>query len=272
MSRVHAPKRTRPATPAMIELPWHATAALLLEAHRLVMLVGEPGSGKTSWAQQAALDLAGKAPESLQGTPETELSQLWGLYTLVGAETRFVDGPLPRALKRGAALLVEELNLVPLETRAHLLALRGQPQVVNPVNGEVLTVPASFRLLATSNPESLSCYRNGKLAEALYDDFLILEVPALGRREIEALAAANHPEADPQLRERAVTLWERFSSLPEREEKNAGPRPSFRAVGQFLKLRTAGLDEAQAIQVAFVNKFITDPDAHGAAKFRASLD
>ena len=176
----------------LMELPWHRTADQMLNLHRLVMLVGNPGVGKTTFAQDAARTATGRPAASLQGTPETELSHVFGFFSLKREETAFCDGPLPRALKSGCWLIVEEFNLIPLEVRAALLALRGQDEITNPFTGEVLPIPHDFRLVATSNPETLTCRRNSAIAGALLDDFLILDVPDLSPEMIEELLRHEH--------------------------------------------------------------------------------
>ena len=259
------------AAAGFVRLPWHETADAMMRAHRLLMLVGEPGAGKTTWALEAARRFSGRDPEVVQGTPETELSHLWGTYTLANGETRFLDGPLAAALRRDGVLLVEEMALIPLETRAALLALRGLATVRNPLNGESLAVSPAFRLVATSNPESVRCVRNGKIAQALYDDFLVLEVPLPSEAELRALVDARFADASAERREEAMGLWRRFRDVGERAENKAGVRVGVRAISHWLSLRAAGLDADAATTVAFVNPFFVDEDLHAAAKFDSSI-
>ena len=95
----------------LVDQPWFADAKLMLEDHRLVLFVGEPGVGKTTFAVNAAREFTGTDPEILAGSPETEQQHVFGMWTLAGDSTSFVDGPLPRALKSSRWLLVEEMNL-----------------------------------------------------------------------------------------------------------------------------------------------------------------
>lgn len=259
------------ATPALIPLPWHKTAERMLDAHRLILLVGEPGSGKTSWALEASRRRTGREAEVIQGTPETELGHLWGTYTLVDGATRFLDGPLPAALKEAGLLVVEEMSLIPLETRAALLALRGVEVIRNPLTGERLPILPAFRLVATSNPENMRCYRNGKIAQALYDDFLTLEVPAPTEEQIGEMLRANFPETPVAQRLDALARWKRLADVAKKEDNKLGLRLGYRSVAHFLALRAQGLDADEAATVAYVNKYFLDEDAHQAAKFSASL-
>lgn len=269
-----APTVPPPAsTPAarLTVLPWHRTAERMLDAHRLILLVGEPGSGKTSWALQASYARTGREAEVIQGTPETELGHLWGTYTLVDGATRFLDGPLPAALKEGGLLVVEEMSLIPLETRAALLALRGVSVIRNPFTGDRLAIPPAFRLVATSNPESMRCYRNGKIAQALYDDFLTLEVPSPTEEHIAAMVESNFPGTATADRQDALGRWRRLADVANKQENKLGLRLGYRSVAHFLALRAKGLEADEAAAVAYVNKYFLDEDAHQAAKFSAML-
>lgn len=253
----------------IIPLNWHQKAETMLSVHRLVMLVGEPGIGKTLWAMNAARTRTGNDAEMLQGTPETEMNHFWGVYALTDGNTQFCDGPLPRALKKNRYLVIEEFNLIPLESRASLLSLRGQSRITNPFTGEEIQIPETFRLIATSNPESIKCRKNTKISQALLDDFLILEVENMENKDIQKMLATEFPQAKPEVLKEAMGLWKQFSTVSTGGEN--GIRLSYRAAQHLMKLMMAGLDRESAMRIALVNKFISDEDAFGAAKVAASI-
>jgi len=254
----------------MKEQAWHRVGFRLLKVHDLVMLVGNPGVGKSTFAAEAARILTGQAPEVLQGTPEAGLRHVFGFFSPgAGGKTGFVDGPLPRALKQQRCLLVEEFNRIGPEVRAALLALRDQAAVINPFTGERLVVPGCFRLIATSNPESMACRRDDGVANAMVDGFLVLEVPDLNKPAIRDLLRFHFPNVSAARRERVVELWEEYAGIGEPESPRA--QLGYRAAAHLMALLESGLDERIGIEVALINQYIIDPDRHIAAKLHASL-
>jgi nitric oxide reductase NorQ protein len=259
--------------PRILDLSWHADARMLLEIGKppLVLLVGEPGCGKTTFARAAAIHYTARPPKTLSGSPETEQSHLFGRWTLSGNETRFIDGPLPVALKDNSWLLIEEFSQIPIECRASLLPLRDQDEITNPLNGEVLSVPPEFRLIATSNSESLTCRKNTGIAKVLYDGFFALEIPELDDIQVARFLRHHFPKASKHLVERVLALWNEYRNLNSRGASGKSLL-SYRAAAHLMSLLERGMDEARAVQIALVNKFLAgDPDLFSAAKLKNSI-
>jgi len=259
--------------PAILELPWHADAAALLDLGKppLILLVSEPGCGKTSYARQAAVTTTKQPPLVISGSPESEQSHLFGRWTLAGEETKFVDGPLPAALKSGRWLLIEEFSQIPIECRASLLPLRDQDEITNPLNGEVLPIPPDFRLVATSNSETLTCRKNSGIAKVLYDGFLVLEVPDLDDIQVGRFLKFQFPEASKKQTGRVLHLWNEYRGLTS-QGASGKQSLSYRAASHLMSLLERGMPETRAVQIALVNKFLTsDADLFSAAKLKNSI-
>jgi|CXWL01.1.fsa_nt_gi midasin (ATPase involved in ribosome maturation) len=262
------------ATPFQVR-SWHKLALTTLAVPkdgRLLLLVGEPAAGKTTFAFHAAKRHTGDSPEIIQGTPETELNHIWGYLGLAQGETQYCDGPLPRALKQKRWLLVEEFNLIKWDVRQRFLELRESDSVTNPVTGERITIDPAFRLIATSNPENLKCRRNATDAMALMSAFRIIEVPALMADDIRDLLCAHYPQAGLTLIDHAVALWDTYADIGSNETKtDYRLRLTYRAASHLVGLLLQGVDERDAVNIALVNKYIFDSDLHTAAQLKASF-
>ena len=77
--------------PAILDLPWHAHARTMLniKTRRMNLWVGEPGTGKTTFAKYVVVQNTGSEPEEIQGTPTREPEHIWGYKDLEGDRLLF---------------------------------------------------------------------------------------------------------------------------------------------------------------------------------------
>ncbi len=276
----------------LVEQPWHRLAHAAVRISRLTLLIGLPGAGKSHLAWHLARRLTGQDPQFLQGNPTTDLLHLWGHPTISALETGFVDGPLACALKNNQVLIVDDFGLIPIEVRAELLKLRsGQSVAHNPYSKERLKIRANFRLIATSNPESLRC--RGARAEglrALLSDFLILVAPPLNsqaileilRQEVAPSRTEFSAESpiDDSLRqtvvpdcaqiERAMHHFDAISRAVDEEcqDNSVKVMLTIRSARHLAALLALNVPESQAVETALINQFVLDEDVHEALKLR----
>jgi len=255
-------------------MAWHDDANLVVRQHRLLMIVGAPGCGKSWYAKRQAQQATGRPAVVLRGTPKTDLVHVWG-GRVIGdnMQTGFADGPLARSLKSEDWLVVEELNLIPLETRGYLLDLRGEDSITNPITGEVIHISPNWRLIATANSDSVACHRHSGVAAALIDDFIVIDVADLSPSLLKEMLVDNFPTASMKLIRETIEAWSSFREVGETSDAG-GDAPSklnFRSASHYLKLRLAGMTPTKATRYALVNKHIIDADRHTAALVKAGL-
>lgn len=75
-----------------------------------VYVTGLSGNGKTTTFEQVCAEL-GREFFRVNITPETSEDDLLGGFRLINGETVWVDGPVVTAMKRGAFLLLDEIDL-----------------------------------------------------------------------------------------------------------------------------------------------------------------
>ncbi len=182
-----------------------------LELGMNVVLKGPPGVGKSFLARYLCAQ-TNRPLYRVTLSETTYREDLLGHLHLVSAAdgetvTRWIDGPLTRAVREGGVLLLDEINAADANTVAALNAVMEQRETRSltiPETGEQLTPHEEFRVIATANPGYQGTY---ELNDAFEDRFrhvkldylpqsvevdLIFERTAIdpGRRpEIEALVA-----------------------------------------------------------------------------------
>jgi MoxR-like ATPase len=253
------------SVPSLVPMPWHQTARLALATHRILVLIGDPGSGKTEFVQQHCRATTGEPAEELQGGPKVDDLSFFGRYTLAGDTTPFVDGPLWRALRRGSWFVLNDAGQVPFAQLSALLPLRHAGELTNPVSQERLPVPASFRLVLTGNRENHSCKSNLTAMQSLLDGSLLVEVPEPIDDVVRAVLRAHQPGLADELVTRLLAVRRRFQDLNGEDEKRR-IHIGIRALLQLGTLLTAGMSESDAIATAVVGKFLLDKDRYDAAR------
>lgn len=146
-----------------------------LELGMNVVLKGPPGVGKSFLARYVCAQT--NRPLYRQTLSETTYREdLVGHLHLVSSTsgetvTKWIDGPLTRAAREGAILLLDEINAADANTVAALNAVMEQRETRSltiPQTGEQITPHEEFRVIATANPGYQGTY---ELNDAFEDRF-----------------------------------------------------------------------------------------------------
>jgi MoxR-like ATPase len=143
--------------------------------HR-VLLYGPPGTGKSSWAGTAFAHVERVTLHS-QMPPEDLIGSMALSASKGGTNTVWQDGPAVRAMRRGCALVLDEVDQHSPELRCALHALLDDKAIagITLPNGERVEPAEGFAVIATTNAEP------SILPEALLDRFdlvLLADKPA----------------------------------------------------------------------------------------------
>ncbi len=183
-----------------------------------VLLKGPTGCGKTRFVEHMAWRLLGRqghAMPLLTVACHEDLSatDLIGRYLLHGDETRWIDGPLTRAVRAGGLCYLDEVVEARKDTTVVIHSLTDHRRVL-PIDktGELLAAHPDFLLVISYNPGYQSVLKD--LKPSTRQRFVSLEFgyPAPA---VEATIIAHESGVDAAMAERLATIGAKVRQLHE---------------------------------------------------------
>ena len=158
-------------------------------------ITGLSGNGKTTMVQQIC---ATNNREFVRAniTKETDEDDLLGGFRLLNGESVWVDGPAVVAMKRGAILLLDEVDLNPDKIMCLQPVMEGNPIFLKKINRYVYPVKG-FNILATANTkgqggeESVKFIGTSIMNEAFLERFAITIEHEYPTRAVEKKIVMN---------------------------------------------------------------------------------
>lgn len=137
--------------PAYIKTPHHNTIKSIIESGVFfpTFITGLSGNGKTISVEQVCAQLKRKLVR-VNITTETEEEDLLGGMRLLNGETIWFDGPVVRAMKEGAILLLDEIDLGTNKLLCLQSVLEGKGVFLKKI-GEYVKCHPQFNVIATAN-------------------------------------------------------------------------------------------------------------------------
>jgi MoxR-like ATPase len=135
-----------------------------------VFITGLSGNGKTLMVEQSCSEL-GRECIRVNISIETDESDLLGGPTLVNGNVVNRDGPVITAMKRGAILLIDEVDRGSNKLMCLQGILEGKPYY-NKKNGEMVYPKNGFSIIATANTKGRGSEEGRYLSQILDDAFL----------------------------------------------------------------------------------------------------
>jgi cobaltochelatase CobS len=117
------------------------------------LLWGYHGSGKSTLAEQTCAR-TNRPAIRVQHSVDTEGSDVVGQWTLIGGETKFIYGPLARAMRDGLVYIADEYDFaLPNVLAIYQAVLEGAPLFIKqaPENMATIKPHPDFRFIATGN-------------------------------------------------------------------------------------------------------------------------
>jgi len=229
-----------------------------------VLLKGPTGVGKTRFVEYMSWRLHnrnGRGHE--EGVPlitvacheDLTASDLVGRYLLEGEETRWIDGPIARAVKVGAICYLDEIVEARKDTTVLIHPLTDYRRLL-PVDkrGELLEAADGFLLVMSYNPGYQSALKD--LKHSTRQRFVAIEFD-YPPRDQEAAIIERESGVDPGVAHELAKLAEKVRNL---KEHGLGEGVSTRLLVYAGKLIAGGITPRRACQVAIVWALTDDPE------------
>ena len=244
-----------------------------------VLLKGPTGCGKTRFIEHMAWKLGrplttvkkkrGKAAEDGNPIPlvtiacheDLTASDLVGRYLLESDGTRWMDGPLTRAVKAGGICYLDEIVEARKDTTVLIHPLTDHRRIL-PVDkrGQVLEASSQFLLVISYNPGYQSALKD--LKHSTRQRFIALEFD-YPPREIEAEVVEKESGCSKEAAQSLAKLGEKIRNL---REHGLNEGASTRLLIYAGKLIAQGIPARRACQVAVVWALTDDQELHKSAE------
>jgi MoxR-like ATPase len=141
-----------------------------------VFISGHSGNGKTFMVEQAC-SKAKRAMIRVQMSRETDEDDLIGGFRLIEGETKFMKGPVLRAMELGALLLIDEADRAdPGKAMCLQGILEGKPYYMKKT-GEIITPAEGFNIIVTANTKGRGSDDGRYVAATMLDDAWLERFP-----------------------------------------------------------------------------------------------
>ena len=238
-----------------------------------VLLKGPTGCGKTRFIEYMAFklgrpltvvkDVTGAAKDHEPGLPlvtvacheDLTASDLVGRYLLEGGTTRWIDGPLTRAVKAGGICYLDEVVEARKDTTVLIHPLTDHRRIL-PIEklGQIVEASGAFLLVISYNPGYQSALKD--LKHSTRQRFMAMEF-TYPPRELEAKIVAHEAQVAPAVAMELAKLGEKVRHL---KEHGLAEGASTRLLIYAGRLIGKGIPPRRACQVAVVWALTDDRD------------
>jgi nitric oxide reductase NorQ protein len=218
-----------------------------------VVLKGPTGCGKTRFVEAMAHDLD-RPLITVSCHDDLTTADLVGRFLLGGGDTRWVDGPLTRAVREGAICYLDEIVEARQDTTVVLHPLADHRRQL-PIDrlGTVLDAPPEFCLVVSYNPGYQSVLKDLKDSTRQRMVAIELDFPPA---DVEEKVVAHEADVDPEQAAQLVRLAQAIRRL-----ETAGLREvaSTRVLIAAARLCGDGVPLVTAARAAIAGPLTDDP-------------
>ena len=146
-----------------------------------VMVTGLSGNGKTFMVEQACA-ASGREMIKVSVSIETDEDDLIGGNTLVNGNVVYREGPVLNAMRRGAVLVLDEIDRGGNKLLAIQAIAEGKPYI-NKKTGEIVEPAPGFNIVATANTKGKGSDDGRFIAAQILDEAFLERFPITVEQE-----------------------------------------------------------------------------------------
>jgi hypothetical protein len=146
-----------------------------------VFVSGLSGNGKTFMVEQACAQ-AKREFLRVNISPETDEDDLVGGFRLIDGETKWFDGPVIQAMKRGSVLVLDEIDRGSNKLMCLQGILEGKGILIKKT-GEFVEPVSGFNIVATANTKGKGDETGRYMAATILDDAFLERFPITVEQE-----------------------------------------------------------------------------------------
>jgi nitric oxide reductase NorQ protein len=225
------------------------------EARLPLMVKGPTGCGKTRFIQHMAEKL-GHALVTVSCNEDTSATDLLGRHLLLGGETKWVDGPVTRAVRTGALLYLDEIAEARPDALVVIHSLTDhRRELFLDRTGETLHAADSFMLIVSYNPGYQRSMR--ELKPSTRQRFIALNF-GYPPEALEVEIIAGETGVEKATAKRLVQIGRQIRNLTELSLMES---VSTRLLVAAARLIVRGVPPRLACQTAITEPLTDEPDA-----------
>jgi MoxR-like ATPase len=227
---------------------WIQALTALLSGENL-LLVGPKATGKNVLAENLAA-VFGRPAWDVSFYLNTDAASLIGTDTFRDGQVCFRRGPITQCAEEGGFGVLDEINMAKNESLAVLHATLDFRRIIDVPGYERIMLSPSTRFIATMN---YGYAGTRELNEALASRFMVINMPIIGKENLQKLLLSQHPSLRESFAEQLSELFQDIRKKCDSAEISTKAL-DLRGLLAAITLVENGLKLGQALEMGMLNK------------------